>query len=94
MFVYAQAAIYISSSLHMLRLDKQHKETTTYMFYGLLQLPVVGVGILESTKCDSFLKALGGHAAYDGMIGVMILMNIALAVHNNDSRIPEPKKLD
>ena len=30
-FVYAQAAIYISSSLHMLSLDKCHKESTLYM---------------------------------------------------------------
>eukprot|EP01047_Picozoa_sp_COSAG01_P023846 COSAG01_NODE_1453_length_10258_cov_38.080126_2_plen_277_part_00 len=78
-FVYAQAAIYVSSSLHMLCLDKSHKENTTYMMYGLLQLLVVGVGILEATQCESFLKALGGHAVYDGMIGCVVIVNIAVA---------------
>ena len=93
MFVYAQAAIYTSSAIHMLSLHKQHKESMTYMAYGLLQLPVVAVGILEATQCESFLKALGGHAAYDGMIGVVILINIALAAHGDDGKLEEQKKL-
>ena len=93
MFVYAQAAIYISSSLHMLSLDKHNKETMTYMAYGFLQLPVVSVGILEATQCESFLKALGGHAVYDGMIGVVIVVNIALSAWCDDSTSEKLNKI-
>ena len=85
-FVYAQAAIYICTSLHMLSLAKQHKEDIIYMVYGLFQLPVVGVGLLEATQCEAFLKAIGGHAVYDGMIGLMIIAIVSLGVRNDNAK--------
>merc|ERR1711871_1542711 len=84
-FVYAQAAIYICASLHMLSLAKQHKEDTMYMVSGFLQLPVVGVGLLEATQCDAFLKGIGGHAVYDGMIGLMIMAIVAIGLRSDNT---------
>ena len=43
--------------------------------------------------CESFLRALGGHVAYDGMLGVVIMINIALSVHSDDGKSEEQKKL-
>ena len=40
---------------------------------------------MEATQCESFLKALGGHAVYDGMIGCVVIVNIAVAaVYDGD----------
>ena len=86
-FVYAQAAIYLASSLHMLSLDKQNKESMSYMIYGLLQLPVVAIGILESTVCENFLKGLGGHAVYDAAIGFVTAALILLAAKFDQKKI-------
>ena len=59
---------------------------------GLFQLPVVCVGILEATMCESFLKALGGHAVYDATIGVMNIIVIILAARDDDGKIKQEKK--
>lgn len=86
-FVYAQAAIYLASSLHMLSLDTRHKESVTYMAYALLQLPVLCIGVLESTRCENFLKELGGHAVYDGAIGVGVIILILLSAKFDHNKI-------
>jgi hypothetical protein len=69
-FVYAQAAIYISAALHMLTLSSQDKSAATYALYPYFQLPVLLVGVMESTACQGFLQPLGGHVIYDSSIGV------------------------
>jgi hypothetical protein len=63
-FVYGQGVIYISSSLHFLSLPGELKDNPIYMLYSLFQLPVLVVGILESTRCDDLLKDLGGQGTY------------------------------
>ena len=92
MFVYAQAAIYITGSLHQLSLEQHDKESAAYMAFGLLQMPVVAVGILEATQCEQFLKKLGGHAIYDGMIGVVTLANVGFAAYCDDGKADQQKK--
>ena len=72
-FVYAQAAIYISNSLHMLTLSSQDKSAATYALYPYFQLPVLLVGVLESTACQGFLQPLGGHVLFDSAIGIVTI---------------------
>ncbi len=73
-FVYAQAVIYIFNALHMLFLSKEHKETASYMIFPFLNLPVLVVGIMESTGCDLYLKYVGGHAVFDSTIALSVIM--------------------
>ena len=80
-FIYAQAIIFIMISLHALSLDIKHKLTATYMLFPYLQFPVLIVGILEATCCNSILKALGGHMVFDTMISISFLINEIMSTY-------------
>lgn len=80
-FVYAQAVIYISNAIHMLFLSAEHKGTASYMLFPYLNLPVLVVGVIESTGCQSFLESIGGHAVFDSSIAIGIIMIELLANH-------------
>lgn len=89
-FVYAQGLIYISSSFHLLSLPATLKDNPIYMLYGFFQFPVLVVGILESTRCDDFLKDLGGHALFDGAIGTGVVAMHLFNMHT-DSKASSAK---
>ena len=89
-FVYAQAVIYIAITTHMLSLSAEHKETAAYMLFPYLNLPVLAVGILESTACESFLGSLGGHAVYDSSIAIGTIM---VELFSNQLRAPKQKSV-
>ena len=72
-FIYAQAVIYVFNAIHMLLLPAEHKDTAAYMFFPYLNLPVLAVGVMESTLCQSFLERIGGHAVFDSSIAVGII---------------------
>ena len=72
-FVYAQAAIYISNALHMLTLSSENKSAATFALYPYFQLPVLFVGVLESTACHGFLQKYGGHVIFDSSIAIGII---------------------
>ena len=69
-FVYAQAVIYIFSSLHLLTISSKDKAAAIFAMFGYAQLPVLIIGGLESTACISFLRKYGGHAIYDSSIAL------------------------
>ena len=70
-FVYAQAAVYVFTALHMLlRLNMVHKGSKIYAMYPYFQLIVLFVGILEATQCTAFLASLGGHMVFDSSIAI------------------------
>jgi len=85
-FVYAQAAIYISSALNMLSLSTNHKNAAMYSLYPYFQLPVLAVGILESTGCEAILESIGGHAVYDASIGILIILLDVVSTRAEQSR--------
>jgi len=72
--VYGQAALYITSALNMLSLSKSNKDCAAYMLYPFFQFPILLIGILESTGCESFLQYLGGHMFYDASIAMNVIM--------------------
>ena len=80
-FIYAQAIIFILISLHALSLELKHKLTATYMLVPYLNLPVLVVGILEATCCNSFLKTFGGHVVFDTMISISFIINEILSTY-------------
>ena len=78
-FVYAQAAIYVSNAVHMLTLPAEDKSSAVYALYPYFQLPVLAVGVMESTACTSFLQRFGGHMIFDSSIGIGTIMIELLA---------------
>ncbi len=91
-FVYAQAAIYISSALMMISLPAKDKDAAMYAIYPYFQLPVLAVGILESIGCMSILEPIGGHVIYDSMIGGMIILQHFFAIRMEQSRLQDAVK--
>ena len=67
-FVYAQAAIYVSSAIYMLLLDPKYKSEASYRFYPWMQLPILLVGMTESIFCQRVLEPIGGHVIFDTTI--------------------------
>jgi len=80
-FVYAQAVIYIFNAIHMLTLEDSHKATQVYRLHAYFQLPVLVVGVLESTACQSLLEPIGGHANFDASIGIGFILLELFARH-------------
>mmetsp|Transcript_40083 Transcript_40083/g.84161 ORF Transcript_40083/g.84161 Transcript_40083/m.84161 type:complete len:270 (-) Transcript_40083:63-872(-) len=72
-FVYAQAVIYIFVSLHMLTLGQKDKSAAIFALYPYAQLPVLFIGMLESTVCATFLRRFGGHMIYDISIAIGVI---------------------
>lgn len=70
-FIYAQAVIYMFQAI---KLSKEHKDTAAYMLAPFLNLPVLVVGVMESTGCEVYLKYMGGHAVFDSTIAIGIIM--------------------
>lgn len=89
-FIYAQAAIIISITTHALSLPTEHKNTATFMLIPFLNFPVLVVGIMESTACESFLASLGGHAVYDSVIAFAFIM---VELFSNHLQVPKVKSV-
>lgn len=89
-FVYAQAAIYISITTHALSLPTKHKNSASYMLSPFFNFPVLAVGIIESTACESFLASLGGHAVYDSTIAFSVIM---VELFSNHLQVPKLKSV-
>jgi len=85
-FVYAQAAIYVSNALHMLTLSAEDKSSAVYAIYPYFQLPVLAVGVMESTACTGFLQRFGGHMLFDSSIGIGTIIIELLARRMEDGR--------
>lgn len=85
-FVYAQGIIFVSSALNMLFLPTKYKDAAMYSIYPYVNLPVLVMGVLESTKCETMIKPIGGHAAYDASIVIGIILQGILSVHLEGSK--------
>ena len=86
-FTYTQACIYIlSASWNLFFLDTKHKENMLFMLTNMTQLPVLVIGLMEAFACESFLKALGGHAWYDGAIAFSLVFCSSLEIRTNGAK--------
>jgi hypothetical protein len=85
-FVYAQAAIYVASAIHMLSLDPKYKMETSYMLYPWCQLPVLAVGVLESTFCQQLLEPIGGHMVFDTTIAFAVIAIELMSRTDSDAK--------
>ena len=96
-FVYAQAAIYIASALNMLVLPQSDKGCAAYMLFPYFQLPVLAVGVIESTGCEAILEKIGGHMIFDVTIAIAVilidLISTRLERSSKTSNVEGKKKL-
>jgi len=90
-FVYSTGVIYVLSAINMLSLPAKHKDTASYFIYPYSQLPVLVMGILESTRCGAILESVGGHAVLDTTIGLSIILGDIIATHIEQTNGKKPK---
>lgn len=92
-FVYGQASIYIATAIHMLTLSPENKSTAVYVLYPYLQLPVLLIGVLESTACESLLVPIGGHMIFDSSVALGLIFMVALSRPMEAKRTHASKKI-